>query len=162
MAGTAAVFRIDANGDTEVTAAGINQIIEFGTGATNPDGRSFIEHAYWHWIEDISTHKNPKKALDKKQDGLLADRELIIRGWFEDPDNAGGIARISTWMRDAKTNASLEFGRFGVRIDDLSTLDINPSATVAYLLHDAEIEVPPDHPFEANFTLKFWLNGTHP
>lgn len=162
MAGTAAIFRIDASGDTEVTAAGINQIIEFGTGATNPDAKSFIESAWIHWLEDISTHKNPKKALDKKQDGQLADRELVVTGWFEDPDNAAGIARISTWMKDPKTNASLPNGRFGVRIDDLSTLDINPSVTVAYLLHDAIIEIPPDHPFEANFTLKFWLNGIHP
>ena len=65
-------------------------------------------------------------------------------------------------MKDAKKNASLPNGRFGIRIDDLSDLDIAPSATVAWILYDAIVEVPPDHPFEANFELKFWLSGTHP
>lgn len=162
MAGTAAVYRIDTNGDVESDAETANEIIEFGSGAANPDAFSFIEEAYWHWLEDVSTHKNPKKALDKKQDNLLADRELIIRGWFEDPDSAGGVALISNWMKEAKTNASLPNGRFGVRIDDITTLDIIPSTGVGYLLYDAEVFIPPDHPFEANFTMKFWLVGTHP
>lgn len=161
MAGTASIFRIAVTGETEVDAVTANQIIEFNDG-TNPDARSFLETATWQWIEDTSAHPNPNKALNKIQDGLLATREVTLTGWFEDPDNAGGIAKISNWMKDAKTNASLPNGRFGVRIDDLSTLDINPSAATAYLLHDANVEIPRDHPFEANFTLKLYLVGTHP
>jgi len=161
MAGSASIFRITTTGDTEATARTANQIIEFNDG-TNPDARSFLETARWHWIEDTSLHPNPLKALNKIQDGLLGTRELILTGWFEDPDNAVGIVRISNWMKEAKTNASLPNARFGVRIDDLSNLDINPSASTAYMLYDAEVEIPRDHPFEANFTLKLWLVGTHP
>jgi hypothetical protein len=150
MAGTASVYRIDTTGETESDARTANQIIEFNTGATNPDALSFLESFNDHWIEDISEHPNPKKALNKLQDALLGKRELVLRGWFEDPDNAGGTVRISTWMKDAKTNASLPAGRFGIRIDDLSNLDIAPSATVAWILYDATVEVLPDHPFEAN------------
>lgn len=163
MAGTGAVYRIDTTGDTEATARTANQIIEFGTGATNPDAKSFIEAFNVQWIEDTSRHPNPKKALDNIQDGLLGTREVILRGWFEDPDNASGPAKISTWMKEAKTNASLPFGRFGIRVDDFSTIgDQTPSATVGYLLFDAELDIPPDHPYECNFTLKFYLTGTHP
>ncbi len=163
MAGTASIYRIDADGETEVDARTANQIIEFNTGATNPDALSFLESHYTHWVEDVSTHKNPKKPLDKKQDGQLADRELVLTGWFEDPGNAAGPVRLSNWMKDAKTNASLANSRFGVRIDDFSAIgDLGPSATVAYLLHDVQLEVPPDHPYECNFTIKLWMNGTHP
>lgn len=161
MTGSASIFRIDSTGETETDAKNAGQIIEFNDGAT-PDARSFLETARWQWIEDTSRHPNPKKALNKIQDGLLGTRELILTGWFEDPDNAGAMAVISNWMKAAKTNASLSNGRFGVRINDLSTLDINPSATTAYLLYDAEVEIPRDTPYEANFTLKLWLNGTHP
>ena len=163
MAGTASVYRITSNGQTESNARSLNQIIEFNTGATNPDGRSFLESFSNHWMEDISEHPNPKKALNKLQDALLGKRELILNGWFEDPDNAFAIVVLANWMNDPKTNASLPAGRFGVRIDDMTDIDVDPpTATTAYLLYDAVVEVPPDHPFEANFTLKFWLNGLQP
>ena len=163
QAGTGAIYRITTNGDTEATAKTANQIIEFGTGAANPDAKSFIEAINHHWIETTTPHPNPNKSLDVVQDGLLATREVIVRGWFEDPDNATGPARISTWMKDAKTNASLPFGRFGIRIDDFSTIsDQTPSATTSYILFDAELDIPPDHPFECNFVLHFYMTGTHP
>ena len=162
MAGSAVVYRIDSTGQSETNARAANQVIEFNTGASNPDSRSFLESVNHHWMEDISEHPNPKKPLNKLQDALLGKRDLTLTGWFEDPEFAAGPVRISTWMKDPKTNASLPAGRFGIRIDDLDFLDIAPSATVAWLLYDAIVEVPPDHPFEANFILKFWLNGTHP
>ena len=159
MAGTASVYRITSNGQTESNARSLNQIIEFNTGASNPDGLSFLESYSHHWIEDISEHPNPKKALNKLQDALLGKKELVLTGWFEDPNNAFATVVIGNWMNDPKTNASLPNGRFGVRIDDMTDLDVVPDEFTAYMLYDAVIEVPPDHPFEANFTLKFWLNG---
>jgi len=163
MAGTASIYRIDANGEFESDARTANEVVEFNTGATNPDARSFLESTSTHWVEDVSTHKNPKKALDKKQDGLLADRELILTGWLEDPDNAGATAVLANWMKEAKTNASLPFGRFGVRNDNFTTIgDQVPSTLVGYLLHDVILEIPPDHPYECNFTIKLWMNGAHP
>jgi len=163
QAGTGAIYRITTTGDTEATAKTGNQIIEFGTGADTPDAKSFIETVNIRWIEDTSVHPNPNKALNNIQDGLLNTREVTIRGWFEDPDNATGPARISTWMKDAKTNTSLPNGRFGLRVDDFSTiLDQTPSATTGYILFDAELDIPPDHPFECNFTLHFYMTGTHP
>ena len=108
-------------------------------------------------------HANPKKALDRLQDGLLATKEVILTGWFEDPDNAGGPVELSNWMKDAKTTTTLSFGRFGIRVDDFTNIvNQTPSSSVGYLLYDAQCFIPPDHPFECNFTLKFWLNGTHP
>ena len=161
QAGSASIYRIDVGGDTEATAKTANQIIEFN-GGDNPDAKSFLERVNHHWVEDISKHPNPNKALDRLHDSLLGTRSLILEGWFEDPDNAGALVRLSNWMGDPKTNTALEFGRFGVRVDDFSNLDIAPSATVAWMLYDAEVDIPPDHPYECNFTLRLWLNGTHP
>lgn len=164
VSGTASIYRIDTSGQTEINAEGFSpsQTIEFNTGATTPDALSFLESYFVHWVEDVSQHKNPKKALDKLQDGLLGTRELVLSGWFENPDTSAGLVKLADWMGDPKTNASLPFGRFGVRVDDISNLDIVPSATVGWLLHDVVLDIPPDHPYECNFTIKLWLNGTHP
>jgi len=161
IGGTASIYRIASNGQNEDTDEA-NNSIEFN-GGTNPDGLSFLETYDTHWIEDISKHPNPKKALDKLQDGLLGTREIVLTGWFENPDTAVGPARLATWMKDAKTAATLNKGRFGIRIDDFSNVaDQAPSSATAYLLHDVQITIPPDHPYEANFIIKLWLNGTHP
>jgi hypothetical protein len=161
VAGTASLFRIDTTGQTETTAEAAGNTVEFN-GGTTPDAKSFLETARAQWVEDISEHPNPKKALNNLQDGLLKHRELVLTGWFEDPNNASGIAKLGTFMKDAKTNASLPFGRFGVRIDDISVWNQTPSASVGYILYDVDIHIPEDHPYEANFTIKLWMNGTHP
>ncbi len=162
MAGSASIYRIDANGDTESDARTANQIVEFN-GGTNPDALSFLETYDVHWIEDISKHPNPKKALDKLQDGLLGTREVVLTGWLENPDNSVGQVRLSTWMKDAKANASLPVGRFGIRVDDFSDVaDQTPSSSTAYMLHDVQLTIPPDHPYECNFIIKLWMNGAHP
>jgi len=162
MAGTGAIFRIDANLDTEATARTANEIIEFNTGSSNPDARSHLEQSEWSWKEDISIHGTPKKALNRIQDNLLGTRELILSGYFSEPAVAGGIAKLSNWMKDAKTNASLPRGRFGVRQDDLPALDINPSATTAYILYDVNIKRPEGRPNEATFLIRLYLNGVSP
>jgi hypothetical protein len=162
VAGTASIFRIDATTETESDAQTAGETIEFNIGGT-PDGLSFLETVSAHWIEDVSQHKNPKKALDKLQDGLLATKEVILTGWFENPDTAAGPALLSNWMKEAKTNASLPVGRHGLRLDDFSAvIDQVPTTATGYLLHDVIMEIPPDHPYECNFIIKLWLDGIHP
>jgi len=136
MAGTASIFRIDANGDTEVTARGINEIVEFNTGATNPDARSKLKSARITFVEDISIHPNPNRHLSQIQDGKLGTQIIIITGQFVTPASAGGIVRFFNWMTNDKTNTSLPFGRFGVRFDNISALDQTPSATIGYILQE--------------------------
>lgn len=63
-------------------------------------------------------------------------------------------------MATDKTNTDLKFGRFGLRLDNMSVLNLTPSGTVGYLLHDVYIEQPDDSPNEATFVAKLYLNGS--
>ena len=160
MAGTAAIFRIDAVGDTEVTARTANQIVEFGTGAINPDAKSHASFISKHYIRDVSIHPNPNRELSAIQDGKLGTIEVIIRGFVDDPSNAGLHSRIDTWMTNAMTNAALPFGRIGIRWDNSNTFNLTPSATIGYILFDYILEDVEEFQNKHTFTLRLFRNGS--
>ena len=160
MAGTASVFRIDANLDTEVTAAAANQIVEFGTGATNPDAKSHASSISIRYLRDVSVHPNPTRELSQLQDGKLGTIEVIITGFVDDPDNAGLFARVNAWMVNAQTNSSLKFGRFGIRWDNMTVLDLTPSGTIGYLISEFFMDDIEEYQNKATFTLKLLRNGS--
>jgi len=159
--GTFSIFRIDATGDTEVTAQGYStpSVVEFNTGANRPDARSHVSSATIKFTEDISIHPNPNRHLSKIQAGKLGVQLLTIRGYFETPNLAQGIGRIFSWMTTDKTNASLPFGRFGVRSSNMSQIDLTPSAVAAYILHDLEVTDVEDVQNRADFTISMYRNG---
>lgn len=160
-AGTAAVFRIDATGGTEVSATAAGQTIEFNLG-TAPDANGNMSSTSIRYIEDVSIHPNPNVHLSKIQAGKLGTKEVTLVGWFTNPNTAsvsGGILLFNSWMTQDKTNADLKFGRFGVRLDNLSVLNLTPSGSIGYLLHDLYIELMEDSPNEATFVAKLYLNG---
>lgn len=157
--GTVAIFRIDTNGDTETTATAANEIVEFNTGATNPDARSKASSVSIHQIEDISIHPNPNRHLAQLQANKLGTEEIVITGHFEQPKNAGGIAKFLNWMRNDKTNASLPNGRFGIRDDNMSQINLTPSTTIAYILFDFQCDDIEEFQKKANFTARLYRNG---
>ena len=157
-AGTAAVFRIDTTGDTEATAKTANQIIEFN-GGNNPDALASTDSLNVHLIEDVSLHPNPNRHLTQIQDGKLGLKEITLRGHFKTPSSAGGIAKFNNWMIQDKTNASLPFGRFGLRYDNMSQFDLTSSATIALMLYDFEVEDVVEYQDKATFAARFYTNG---
>lgn len=162
MAGTAAIFRIDSTGQTESTATAANQTIEFNLG-TAPDANGNLVSSSVRYIEDVSIHPNPQTHLSKIQDGKLGTKEITLAGYFTKPNTAsasGGIAIFNNWMIQNKTNSDLKWGRFGIRLNHLSGLNLTPSGTSGYILHDVYIELVEDSPNEASFVAKLYLNGT--
>lgn len=157
MAGTGALFRSTLITDTEVSL-GSTEKIEFNLGAV-PDARGNLTNSSVHYIRDISTHPNPNVALNKTQDGKLASKEIIIAGYFTEPNSAAGITNLNNWMKDPTAIAALPFGRFGIRLDDISILNLTASGGTGYMLHDVFIERPENSPNEATFVAKLLLNG---
>ncbi len=158
--GTSAIYRIDTTGETESDATTANEIIEFGTGATNPDARSILKSVRIQHIEDLSIHPNPNRHLSQIQANKLGTIEYIIRGEFKRPDSAGGVTKLLNWMTNDKTNTSLPFGRFGIRVDNISQLDLTPSATIGLILFNSWIEDVEDFQSNAEFELHLYRNGS--
>jgi len=161
MAGTGSIFRIDSNGQTETTARSAGQIIEFN-GGTVPDTTGRLVATGFRMTRDVAFHPNPRRALTKIQDNLLGVMEIIVTGYFVDHDATGGPAKLFNWSKDAAVNASLPFGRFGLRLDDFAqgTLNLTPSSTIGYILYDIDVqdvEIPRD---EVGFIAKFYRNGS--
>ncbi len=157
MAGTGAIFRSTAVTDTE-SSLGSSEKIEFNGGAV-PDSQGNLQRTLVHMIEDISIHSTPKKHLSRIQANKLGTKEAILAGYFKSPNTATGIGNLNNWMITDKTNAALDRGRFGIRVDWVSAWNLTPSATVAYILYDVEIITEPDDPDSAAFIAKLYMNG---
>jgi hypothetical protein len=160
MAGTGAIFRIDANGDLESDARTAGQIIEFNGGVV-PDTTGRITDPSIHWGRSVSFHTNPQRTLDQVQDNKLSFKEVVLSGYFVDSDATVGPDKFDEWFKEDGTNASLPFGRFGIRNDDFASASNNlvPTSTKGYILYDAEVhdvETPRD---QVSFVAKFYRNG---
>ena len=111
---------------------------------------------------DINFHPNPRRPLDQLQDGLLGILEVTIAGYFVGHDTTLGPGKFFNWGKEAAMNASLKWGRFGIRLDNFGNgvLNLNPIATTGYVLHDIEVidaESPRD---QVGFIAKLYRNGT--
>ena len=160
--GTFSIFRIDATGDIEVTAQGYGtpQVLEFNVGATRPDARSHISSVNIKYTEDISIHPNPNRHLSQIQAGKLGVQILTVRGYFETPNSAQGIVKLQNWMTTDKTNASLPYGRFGIRSANMTQIALTPTSTFGYVLQDVEITDVEDVQNKAEFTAVLYRNGS--
>lgn len=153
--GDSAIFRVTNPGDTE-TSVGAGDKIQFN-GGTVPDLFGHMVTTSWHALRDISVHPNPNKALNVVQDGRLGTIEVILAGYFTRPVQSGGKINFYDWMSDpATSNPNFRYGRFGIRIDDLSEIDLTPSSSRGYILYDVYVERVPDSPNEVGFIAKLY------
>jgi hypothetical protein len=147
-------------GESEATAKTANQIIEFNSGVA-PDANGNVTNTSCHYIRDVSIHPNPKRSLNIIQDGALGTQEVTVTGYFRAPAtvSASSLTLFNSWMTGKATNAALPYGRFGLRLDDYTTMNLTPSAAAGYILHDVYIERPEDSPDEVRFVAKFYKNN---
>jgi len=163
MAGGSAIFRIATSGDTEATARTAKDIIEFDGGSV-PDQTGSMVETDIRWKRDVNPHPNPRRSMTKWQDGKLGIIEVTIAGYFTDKTNTVGPHLFHNWQVESGTNASLPWGRWGIRVDDFSTATINlvPTSTEAYLLHDAYVTARETDRGTLGFIAKFYRNGATP
>ena len=159
LAGTNSIFRVTAPGDTELNVTSAN-LIEFNTGAVVPDATGRMQETRVHDIEDISFQPNPNRHLDQLQDGKLGTREYILTGYIKKTGTSNIVVNLSNWMAQDKTNSDFKFGRFGVRLDDMSDDNLSPSGTIGLLLYDVERYRPENEPEIIGFILKLYRNGS--
>jgi len=159
-AGTGSIFLVTNTSDTEAIAKTASNIIEFNGTGLSPDDRTNVKTMSIHYIEDLSLHPNPNRHLTQIQAGKLGTVEVIITGTFVNPDLAGAIAELQSWMNGDKTNSAFPFGRFGIRYDKMTQIELLPTATVGYILYDCYIEDVEEFEAKADFILKFYRNGT--
>ena len=159
QAGNSAIFRIDVNGETEATAKTANELIEFNGDAVEPDARSKLRSAMIKFTEDISIHPNPNRHLSQIQAGKLGVQIVTLRGYFKTPKSAGGITKFFNWMVNDKTNTALKFGRFGIRVNNMSQLDLTPSTTIGYILQDFQVDDIEEFQDKAEFTAILYRDG---
>lgn len=162
MAGTGAIFRIDAVGETEANAKTAGEIIEFNTGAVSPDSTGRIVATGFRMIRDVSPHPNPKRALTKWQDNLLGTMEITVTGYFVDHEATNGPIKLFNWQVAPATNSSLQFGRFGIRLDSFANgaLNLTPSGTIGYILVDVDVQDVESPRDEVGFIARFVRNGS--
>lgn len=161
MAGSGAIFRIDNAGETEATARVAGEIIEFNGGSV-PDATGRLVETGFHMTRDINFHPNPRRALDQLQDGYLGILEITIAGYFVDHDQTAGPLKFFNWSKEPAMTTALKWGRFGLRLDDFAqgALDLTPSATTGYVLHDVLVTDVEDPRDQVSFIAKFYRNGT--
>jgi len=159
MAGDSAIFRSTLITDTEASL-GASEKIEFNAGAI-PDSTGRIIQNSFNMRRDVNFHPNPGRVLDYATDSLLGTFEVVLTGYFISHGTTQGPARLKQFMIDPAVNTALQFGRFGIRLDNSfnNTVDLTASATVGYILHFIDIidaESPRD---EVAFIAKLWRNG---
>lgn len=160
MAGSGAIFRINAPGDVEADAKTAGEIIEFN-GGDAPDATGKMIATGFRMIRDVSPHPNPKRALTKWQDNLLGTMEVIVTGYFKDHDATAGPAQFFNWQKEPTKNAALPFGQFGLRLDDFAggTLNLTPSASAGYFLVDVDIQDVQTPRDQVTFVARLIRNG---
>ena len=159
-AGTASIFRLSTGTTTEAAAKTANEIIEFNGTSLSPDDNGKIESMTLQYVEDLSIQPNPNRHLSQIQDGKLGTMELTIKGSFINPDTAGGIAEFQSWMIADKTDATFVFGRFGIRYNKMTQIEVLPTATQGYILFDFELIDIEEFQNIAKFVARFYKNGT--
>jgi hypothetical protein len=158
MAGDIAVFRVTNPGDNE-SNVGNSEKIEFNTGAV-PDATGKMVESSWQSRRDLSIHPNPNRALNTIQDGKLGTIEVILTGYIKDPRSTVIPVNLFNWMSQTATNNDFKFGRFGIRNDDMSVIDLTPSAALGYILHDVYVQRVLNSPNEQGIILKFYRTGS--
>ncbi len=158
MAGNSAIWRATSLG-AEANNSG--DIVEFNGGSA-PDGNSNIINTQFVLLSSISTNERPKIANDIVQDLGFSQLGVIVTGSIKKAFNSGSDSPSATkfrrWLFEDKTNTSFPYGRFGLRLDDIKTFDLVPSATYGYLLHEATIIRDAEYN-RLNFILKLRFNG---
>jgi len=157
---TSSIYRKTLIGDTE-SGLGPTEKIRFNAG-TVPDSTGKLVSTGFRMNRDVSFHPNPRRVLDQIQDNLLGRLEVSVAGYFKDHDATLGPRNLYDWQVGTGVNNAMPFGRFGLLLDDFANnkLDINPTATLGYILFDIEVkdnETPRD---QVDFIARFYLNGT--
>lgn len=141
-AAQSAIWRATSSGTEPSTQNGTEDIIEFNNGAVVNNNGVLISTKF-SMTSAVAVNEMPS-SIDKLQDTGVNGIIVYITGSIEHPktDGLDPAHKFKTWMLEDKTNASFPKGRFGLRLNDFSALNLTPNNATnnkrGYILSDVE------------------------
>ena len=122
---------------TEPSGSG-SDIIEFNTGAVIND-QGHILQTKFNITSSVAVNELPG-AVDKLQDTGVQGIIIYVTGSINNPQGDGSdpAQKFKQWMLEDKTinitNKVFPKGRFGLRLNDFTALNLTPTADRGYIL----------------------------
>ena len=144
---------------TEPSGSG-SDIIEFNTGAVVND-QGFILQTKFTVSSSVAVNELPG-AVDKLQDTGVQGITIFVTGSIQDPqvDGLDTAQKFKQWMLEDKTSTALPKGRFGLRLNDFTALNLTPTADRGYILSNIEFIRDGDTKGKLQFVATLRFNGS--
>tara|TARA_B110000014_G_C19952825_1_gene493050 strand:+ start:248 stop:769 length:522 start_codon:yes stop_codon:yes gene_type:complete len=132
--------------------------------ATGTDDNGHIHQSEFKITTALADNEKPNAKLNELQDTQVDSITVTITGSIEnqqaDGDPNAIVAKVKNFMCDKKTTSSYPKGRFGMALNDFTTFNANPSATLGYMIQDWTWVRDGDTPGKTSFIATLRLNGT--
>lgn len=135
---TLTLYRVTNAGDTISTTSVVdNDTIVYNATTSVNVPNAFITTYDISTTTGIGNNQAAEEDLGDHQDLGPVENLYILRGFISQRDKSDGttvgenpfIKLMQTWDEDNKTNTNFKHGRFGIKIDDMTSYDIAPLGT---------------------------------
>ena len=126
----------------DAAAVGGSDEIEFESSSVTDD-QGHIHQSEFKIVTAIADNEKPNAKLNELQDTQVDTITVTLTGSIHNWQTAGASGTTSTipqtvkeWMCDKKTKTGFLKGRFGLQLADFPTFNVNPTATLGYMIQD--------------------------
>jgi hypothetical protein len=134
--------------------------IEFNGGAVVNEQGNIIQTKFTI-SSSVAVNELPG-AVDKLQDTGVQGITIYVTGSIQDPqvDGLDTAQKFKQWMLEDKTSTALPKGRFGLRLNDFTALNLTPTADRGYILSNVEFIRDGDTKGKLQFVATLRFNGS--
>lgn len=134
--------------------------IEFNGGAVVNEQGNIIQTKFTI-SSSVAVNELPG-AVDKLQDTGVQGITIYVTGSIQDPqvDGLDTAQKFKQWMLEDKTSTALPKGRFGLRLNDFTALNLTPTADRGYILSNIEFIRDGDTKGKLQFVATLRFNGS--
>lgn len=134
--------------------------IEFNGGAVVNEQGNIIQTKFTI-SSSVAVNELPG-AVDKLQDTGVQGITIFVTGSIQDPqvDGLDTAQKFKQWMLEDKTSTALPKGRFGLRLNDFTALNLTPTADRGYILSNIEFIRDGDTKGKLQFVATLRFNGS--
>lgn len=134
--------------------------IEFNGGAVVNEQGNIIQTKFTI-SSSVAVNELPG-AVDKLQDTGVQGITIYVTGSIQDPqvDGLDTAQKFKQWMLEDKTSTALPKGRFGLRLNDFTALNLTPTVDRGYILSNVEFIRDGDTKGKLQFVATLRFNGS--
>lgn len=160
--GQSSIFRLTAPGGTETL---VFDKIEFNDGAILPDSMSYINGSQFSLRRALGKQARIRKTdvvqtrSHKIKDTGFEGIKPVVTGFIIEPENQLAELRAKTWMIENQDSTSFPFGRFGLRLNDNTAFNCNPTAERGYYIEEITFRRPAQFKGKLEFTATLRWDG---